>query len=1196
MDTGKIKAFAIAARTQLMAEVKARFDIVLAPSSSARVEAPESIRALERSIHGQGGGEAGRDLVAEQVAYTWFNRIVALRFMDVKGYTGSSVVSSQRGMENGQPEILADAKRGHFDADVVDTRTVSNVTALLNGSRKSSDPQGEAYGLLLTAYCRHWNESMPYMFQTKGDYTELLMPADLLAEGSVLSKAVRTLSKDDCIDVEVIGWLYQFYIAERKQQVFNGFTNKQNAIKAGPAEIPAATQLFTPHWIVRYLVENTLGRLWLLNRPDSKLADQMEYYVPPIDDESDFLRVTSPEELKVLDPACGSGHLLTYAFDLLYAIYEEEGYSPSEIPSLILHRNLYGTEIDERAGALAAFALTMKARAKQRRFFDQHVEPNICVVRPIHFDQNELVELTVPGVVRPDEERFWNQFEHADTIGSLVFPNEELLTTFERHLHENVTESILGTKGKSERVLLQARYLTKRYHVVVANPPYMGASNMGPILEGYVSKTFPDSRADLFAPFIERSLSLVRPLGLIAMIAKQNWLFRPSYREFRSSVISQNRLIDVLHLGTGAFDSIGGEIASTAAFMLQSSPSGSALTRFLRLTEVSGEAAKSELFREALAGDKSNTFVRSARDFLGIPGAPLAYWMSEQIMDALTSGQHLGDRLIPREGMSTGDNSKYLRYWFEVSQTQTYRGASTRAEAMASERRWFPYNKGGGPRKWFGHDEYVVDWRTDGQELQTRRHPSGVRIWAHNFNLDYIFQESVSWSAITSKGLALRYYPEGYLFDATGLSAFSTGDRRYFAAAMALCNTPTGSAIADLLNPTHHFKSGDFARLPVPDINLDRANELCERAIRIAHADWNSAEIATEFRGSPLLSNKVSISESIQTCLQASEESTNELLSIEQELNTMVAEAAGTVDGDIPDVLKDAITLRGNADYMFGAGDPSSQMTRSMVMDLISYAVGCIFGRYSLDQDGLLLAGHGDTLQDFLNCVPEPSFIPDTDSVIPITSSEWFSDDIVSRFREFLRIAFGATQLEENLGFIEKSLGEPGKPKALRAYFLKDFYKDHLQRYKKRPIYWMFSTPKSSFNALIYMHRYTPSTVSTVLNEYLREFQAKLQGELQKHERLAVASDGSPRDKTKASKEVDRLRTVLLELDEYEHDILYPLASRQVDLDLDDGVLVNYLRFGRALYRVPEIEKKRAEVVTWDWLSKPLEPFDEGPQ
>ncbi len=497
MDTGLLKGFAAGARVDLIKEVGARLDVVLAPGSVARAEAPGSVAALERAV-----GRDGREAVVDRVAYTWFNRIIALRFMDANGYTGVGVVSPEPGKLSGQPQVLSDAKGGDFDADVVSAKTQATVTALLNNTRPSTDPQGEAYGLLLEAYCRFWNKAMPFMFEREGDYTELLMPTALLATDSVRDRAVRTLTDEVCGEVEVIGWLYQFYISERKDEVFAGF--KKNK-KAGAAEIPAATQLFTPHWIVRYLVENSLGRLWLLNHPESQLAEQMDYYIPPVDEETDFLRVSSPEELKIIDPAVGSGHMLTYAFDLLYAIYEEQAYSPSEIPSKILEHNLYGAEIDPRAGALAAFALTMKAAEKRKLFLKNPVQPHICVLENVRFEQADLDylwSLTSGSVVRSDADGFWNAFEHADTFGSLIQPSEALIPVLKPVVEQlETTGNLLAAPAR--RVLDQARQLAQRYSAVVANPPYMGVRNADARMNDFARAIYPASKADLFGMFIE---------------------------------------------------------------------------------------------------------------------------------------------------------------------------------------------------------------------------------------------------------------------------------------------------------------------------------------------------------------------------------------------------------------------------------------------------------------------------------------------------------------------------------------------------------------------------------------------------------------------------------------------------------------------------------------------------------------------
>lgn len=479
METAPLKSCATWARTALIREVTARIAAVLAPASSERVEQPKAVAALEGTVTAAGGGHQGRAAVADKVAYTWFNRIISLRFMDANGYTGVGVVSPQSGVEVGQPEILAEAKRGVIDTEIVSASTRAAVAGLLDGTRASGDPQGEAYALLLADYCRHWNRAMPFMFEREGDFTELLIPANLLADDSVLNRTVKVLTEDVCKDVEVIGWLYQFYIEERKEEIFGGFKKKR---RAGAEEIPAATQLFTPDWIVRYLVENSLGRLWMLNRPSSGLAKQMDFYIAPVGEVADFLKITKPEDLKVIDPACGSGHMLTYAFDLLYAIYEEEGYGPAEIPGLILANNLYGTEIDPRAGALAAFALTMKARDKQRTFFSKQVGPNICVIEPISFSPQDLDILLTSRGDRHEEIAFWNQFERANLMGALIEPSAGALRTAKATIasrgtgDNNLFSDVVFSRAA--QALQQAEALSAKYAVVVTNPPYMGAGNM----------------------------------------------------------------------------------------------------------------------------------------------------------------------------------------------------------------------------------------------------------------------------------------------------------------------------------------------------------------------------------------------------------------------------------------------------------------------------------------------------------------------------------------------------------------------------------------------------------------------------------------------------------------------------------------------------------------------------------------------
>jgi len=1156
METAPLKSFATWARTALIREVAARIAVVLAPASPERVEQPRAVAALERAVSAAGGGDGGRAAVADKVAYTWFNRIIALRFMDANGYTGIGVVSPERGREGGQPEVLAEAKRGNIDSAVVtNKRAVETITSLLNGTRRSDDPQGEAYALLLAECCRYWNRSMPFMFEREGDYTEQLIPANLLADDSVLARAVTVLTTAVCQDVEVIGWLYQFYISERKDEVFAGF-KKNN--KADAAEIPAATQLFTPHWIVRYLVENSLGRLWLLNRPTSRLADQMDYYIAPVDEETDYLKVASPEELKIIDPACGSGHMLTYAFDLLYAIYEEEGYAPSDIPGLILAKNLYGTEIDPRAGALAAFALTMKARARQRTFFNKKVEPNICVLEPISFTRSELDTLAIPDGDGADEEAFWNQFEHADTFGSLIRPNADLIERL-RPVADAAFDNDLFAGELQDRakcVLNQVEYLASRYHIVVANPPYMGSWNMGARLSDFAKNEFSDSRSDLFAMFIERNLDLALCGGAVAMITMQSWMFLGSFTALRDRLLTEARIETLAHLGSNAFDSITGEVVSTAAFVLTRRRATESSGVYVRLTDGRSELEKANALRASIRTDVGR-FVLQQDDLLRIAGYPIAYWVDRRLI-RLYDGALIGSRFEIKAGVGTRNDDLFMRFHWEVS-----------SDRIGPGKRWLLTDKAGEFRKWYAGFIYVMDWEDDGLRIRNYRNPDGS-LKSRPQNIQYMFREGVTWGKIGAGAASFRWRPEGYGFNDAAPAIFGDGAFDL----LAQLNSSIGKRLVEIKGSTVNVQTGMVAELPIVELgvsDLESARSLTKRAVEISKSDWDAQETSPDFLAPQLLLDRIrgqSVKDAYAQVARVQSSWVEELTAVEVEIDRVVGNATGAIDqGDEPGRT---VSLLANPAYRYGrsrADEADSAQRADAIRDLISYAVGCMFGRYSLDEPGLILANQGDTLQDYLEKVPNPSFRPDRDNVIPIIDGDWFEDDIVARFRRFLRVTFGEQQFEENLRFVTEALGV----KDLRDYFVKSFYKDHVQRYKKRPIYWLFSSPKGSFNALIYMARYSPSTVSTVLNEYLREFRAKLEASRQHQEGLAAGA-GTLRQQATAQKEVDRLRKVLLELDEYERDVLYPLATQQVQIDLDDGVKANYPKFGAALKKIPGLE------------------------
>jgi hypothetical protein len=1186
IDSRKLEAFATAARAQLIKEVGAQLTAVLSPASTARVETPGAVKELEEAIAKHGGGAAGRQRVAEEQAYVWFNRIVALRFMDANQYTATPVVSPEGGRSAGQPASLAAAKRGEFDPEVfTNPKTIQRITGLLNNTITSHDPQGEAYGLILGAYCAFWHRAMPFMFAPEGNYTALLMPGNLLAEGSVLSKAVATLAAEDCQDVEVIGWLYQYYIAERKQEVFDSFAKGK---KAGADEIPAATQLFTPDYIVRYLVQNSVGRLWMLNHPDSKLIDQMEYYIEPVGDPGEFLKIDRPEDLTVMDPACGSGHMLTYAFDLLYAIYEEEGYAPSEIPGLILTNNLYGCEIDERAGALAAFALAMKARAKQRRFFSKLVQPQICVIEPVSFDAAELDQLITRGGDKDAEAPFWNAFARADTRGSLIQLTHDAVEAASSALAANalgaaqlpMTLVSATVHARAEQVLRQAEYLLRQYAVVVTNPPYMGSGKMNSQLSGWLAEHYAEGQADLYAAFMLHDAELCEPGGMVAMITRDAWMTLRAFSDLRRVVLQSQSIESMAHFGPRAFDAISGEVVSTTAFVLCNRPNPETEGVFLRLVDGDSESGKRFLLTNALAHRTVETgwYRASAADLRNVPGEPFVYWLSPAMREVYALGKRLAEVVEPREGINTGDNDRFLRFWWEVSRVRSAIGVDLSA---SPSRKWVPVKKGGGFRKWYGNRDFVLDWENGGHAIK-RFDRAVVR------NPGYFFRPSLSWSLVSGGAFGMRAYQAGFATESTGPSAF--GDPERLTEVLAVLNSSVTAPLLEATSASLKYRLTALGNLPFAEpADAEGFTRPVHKLVATSKIDWDDFETSWDFTSNPLIeaggggaapTGPPTLEQRIEQHRLFWEELSNRQQALEEANNRAVAELYGLEDEVPCEVPLERVSLTRNAAFRWprqSEGERTASYTGEAVRELVSYAVGCMFGRYSLDEPGLILASPGERLRDYLAKVPNPSFAPDADGVIPVTGGEWFEDDIVARFRKFLRVSFGEEHFEENLRYVEATLGKP-----LRQYFLKGFYKEHCSRYSNRPIYWMFSSRpdgKGAFNALIYLHRYTPATPNLVLNEYLREFQAKLRAEIATLERSGTSAD---------AKQADTLRKVLTECEDYERDVLYPLASRNLEMDLDDGVLVNYLRFGRAVQRIKSIEAKRSDVEEWIWPVNPL--------
>ena len=1179
MDTTKLRQFSKFSRNTLISQISGRMEAALSDGSTVQQEHPKVLKKLEAKV-----SQVGSDSVIEKVAYIWFNRFTALRYLDVNGLSPIGVVSPSIGQF--QPEILADAKSGSINEQIVPQITREKVLNLLNGRVDSLDPQGEAYRLLVVAACNFWHKTLPFMFELIDDYTELLMPSDLQSNASILAYLREAMTPDVCKDVEIIGWLYQFYISEKKEHIFAGLEENP---KITAENIPAATQLFTPHWIVRYLVENSLGRLWLLNRPDSRLAEQMDYFIRPEEPAKDFLKITRPEEIRICDPAVGSGHMLTYAFDLLYAIYEEEGYDATDIPALILTHNLTGMEIDDRAGALAAFALAMKAAAKlgRRRFLRMEAKPDICVFQNIVFSEPEMQDVaTLVGddLFSHELRETLGQFKLAKNYGSLIVPElrdpSEVLRTVEG---QNFGSDLLlsEVQRRAGVVLRMVEALSPNYHVVVANPPYMGSARMNDTLKSFAGKLYKDSKFDLYAMFMERGLSLCKEHGTMAMITMQSWMFLSSFQRFREKLFSNVTLLSMAHLGERAFDTISGAVISTTSFVLQNAAHLSYRGDFVRLIDGRTEDEKCTNLKRAISDRKCGYFYRaSVKDFKKIPGSPFAYWSSPESIACFENGTPL-KRIAPAKlGMRTGNNNKWLRMWFEVSSTDSFYLACDATEAKETDAKWFPYNKGGRFRRWYGNNEIVIFWEDDGFAIKKETLEKYPTLSWENLgwkitNESEFFRPSCTLTFVSSSMFGVRVSLGGALFDVGGSSAFPVASDLYIVA--GFMSSSVAFHFLKMSNPTLNFQVANVNALPwIERPELCTAKITVQDLVELSKSDWDAYETSWDFTTLPLLSRDhrgETLEDSYATLRAHWQSMTDETQRLEKENNRIFIGAYGLQEELTPEVPIEEITLTCNPAYRYGVKgtkeDREARLCADTMAEFLSYAVACMFGRYSLDAPGLILANQGDPLKNYFAHIPAPSFVPDKDNVVPVLDGDWFPDDITERFRLFLRVTFGETHFRENLRYIEKALG-----KSIRKYFTKNFYADHVKRYKKRPIYWMFSSPNGTFNALIYLHRYRADTVSVLLNDYLREFISKLEGERGRLEKLSDDLNANQGQRTKALKEVAVIAKQIDELNEWERDVVFPLAQARIEIDLDDGVKANYPKFGTALKKGSGLEAK----------------------
>ena len=1162
MDKNAIKRFAVWARTELIARVSLKgveYGITEGNIEDANVDSvggkvltineKKQRQALIAEIN-----DKGYKQVMEEVAYTWFNRFSALRFMEVNGYLPSHVRVFTDEENNFKPQIITEAI--HLNLDGLNIEKVYEL--------KDAEKTEELYKYLLIVQCNALNKILPGMFQKIADYTELLLPNNLLREGSVIQQMIELIPEDDWKDaVQIIGWLYQYYNSEKKDDVFAAL--KKN-VKITKENIPAATQLFTPDWIVRYMVENSLGRLWLEGHPDVKeqlLPTEEEqsayaagnrdpedtkwhYYLEEAEQEPEVqaqlaeirkeYAALTPDQLKVIDPCSGSGHILAYMFDVLMKIYESYGYTTREAVASIVENNLYGLDIDDRAAQLAYFAVMMKARQYDRRFFSRGIQPHVyAIVESNHVDKfavdyfcNGDAKLTIAM------DTIIKELHDAKEYGSILTVTPQDWSALYDRFAE-ITDDINMSRETALRELLPlvqvAEALAQKYDVVVTNPPYMGASNMNPKLNEFIKNNYADYKSDFFSAFVIHASQMTKQSGYCGFFTPYVWMFISAYEKMRNYLYNRTTVETLIQFEYSAFEEATVPVCTFAFQNRHVQKKGC----YLRLVDFRGgmEVQRQKTLEAIENHDCGFYYEQSTDNFSKIPGSPVAYWASAKLFDTFASFATIGDYYDVRNGITTGDNNTFLKLWHEIGE---------------NPERWFPCNKGGAYRKWYGNKEYVVDWANDGQRLKTNVDKNG-KIRATLRGIDFNFTEGITMSRVTSGLPSFREMSSDSISEsATNAIYPKSRDKKDSMKLLALMNSKIGSYILPLLNPTINVVPEDIRSIPIKMELLTNVSGLAETNCILAKEDWDSFETSWDFLHHPLLRKVYTIAESFDQWQAECDERFNQLKANEEELNRIFIDIYGLQEELTPEVEDKDVTVR------------KADLGRD-IRSFISYAVGCMFGRYSLDVDGLVYAGGEWDASKYA------SFAADKDNIIPICDDEYFEDDIVGLFVEFVKTVYGANTLDENLKFIADALGGKGQPKdVIRNYFLSDFYSDHCKIYQKRPIYWLFdSGKKNGFKALIYMHRYQPDTIARIRTDYVHEQQARYRTAIADLEqRIANASTG---ERVKLNKKLTTLQAQDTEIRTYEEKI-HHLADQMISIDPDDGVKKNYAIFQDVLAKI----------------------------
>ncbi|WP_424622724.1 BREX-1 system adenine-specific DNA-methyltransferase PglX [Actinomyces bouchesdurhonensis] len=1193
MNTTALEPLASASRERLIEMAVAAIERKMADPLLSGSDREKLSDAVDRYTEAAGSRVLG---AAKVVAYSWFNRLTALRYMDATGLSGIyGVVTPAGGPGDGVPECVQRAREGSFDpriGDAVRTR----VSDLLFGNRDL-----DAYVLLLREYCAAWHMVMPGVFPEADDWTNLVPPTDLLSAGeSVRADIVAAIRPDELgrMDVEVIGWLYQFYISARKKEI------NESKAKIDKDTLAPVTQLFTPHWVVRYLVENTLGMQWLRAHPDSALREKFEYLVTPAEGQEDHgLAIANPEDFRVIDPACGSGHMLTYAFDVLWEMYAEAGYPTRQIARLILEKNLYGADVDGRAAQLASFALMMKAverdpgvlgrieRQSQRGGETLWRGPRIVHVESVKLDElspAEIAEASGDGVSLGVSQLI-EQLSHADTYGSLIRVPEGTSALFReiaRRIEVGERQQVLG--GADSEEWLRAADMCEiledgRYTTLIANPPYLGRQKFGNALKQFIGKFYSVAKDDLYSGFMVRARYLTVDRGSWGMIVLPGWMSLSSFEKFRIDLLDHQCLETMVHFGRGLFGSDFGSVGFT--FCNRAAPDDH-VSVFRRLFERHVEVRSIDVIRRLFLNAEYGRYETKQSVFDLIPGRPIVYWASLQMLKAFSVGTPLGEIAPAKQGLATADNERFLRQWFEVSADRSYMRARDREDAKASGARWFPHNKGGEFRKWWGNQDYVVNWEEDGREIQSLVDPKTGKQRSRPQNIDCYFRPCISWARVSSGDPSFRLFDSSSTFNDKGSAIFLDSEKQTFRI-IGYLNSSTTLQLESTIAPTVMFEVGQMKNLPwIEPESFDSAG--VERLIEIFRADWDSRETSWDFARPPYLRGGYSLlQDSFDDWYRRSCETADEARRLETENNRYWADVYGLADEVEVDVPLARVSLTYNPRFAFaptkGAPERSEEEYRWLhyqrsARELISWAIGVTMGRYSVDVPGLVLADQASTLDEFRDRVAEPRLQPDDDGIIPVTGGA-FDDDGSRRVKAVLRVVFGPSDLGDNIEFLTRCLAvKPGSStaefvppviptdpeQALEDYMAKSFNADHQKDYSGRPVYWSLESPKGTFGALIYLHRYTPDTVGQVLTKYAAPFVDRLKAESEAigRERDAVKGNDrkSDRERARFDKKRAEIDAKVAEVQGYIDSVLQPLAQRRIHLDLDDGVRINRLK------------------------------------